>query len=60
MQDILLCHQFEELLTDYLDGTLDRETHRAVAWPLGRKSDPEGWSNAAFYQWRKQMYEAAV
>lgn len=27
----LLCHQFEELLSDYLDKTLDKETHRAVA-----------------------------
>lgn len=27
----MLCHQFEDFLTDYLDGTLDRETHRAVA-----------------------------
>jgi anti-sigma factor RsiW len=31
MLDNMLCHQFEDLLTDYLDGTLDRDTHRRVA-----------------------------
>lgn len=31
MLENILCHQFEDLLTDYLDGTLKRETHRAVA-----------------------------
>lgn len=30
-EKILKCSEFEELLTDYLDGTLDRETHKAVA-----------------------------
>lgn len=28
---IIECSEFEELLTDYLDGTLDRPTHKAVA-----------------------------
>lgn len=28
---IIECAEFEELLTDYLDGTLDRPTHKAVA-----------------------------
>ena len=28
---ILKCSEFEELLTDYLDGSLDRPTHKAVA-----------------------------
>ena len=31
MLDNLLCNQFEDLLTDYLDASLDKETHRAVA-----------------------------
>lgn len=28
---IINCSEFEELLTDYLDGILDRQTHKAVA-----------------------------
>lgn len=31
MQDNILCNQFEDLLTDYLDGALDKGTSRAVA-----------------------------
>lgn len=31
MQDNLLCNQFEDLLTDYLEGALDKGTSRAVA-----------------------------
>lgn len=31
MQDNMLCHHFEDLLSDYLDGNLDRGTSRAVA-----------------------------
>lgn len=27
----ILCNQFQEHLSDYLDGSLDRETHRSVA-----------------------------
>jgi anti-sigma factor RsiW len=30
-EKILKCSEFEEQLTDYLDGTLDRTTHKAVA-----------------------------
>ncbi|MBA3631669.1 MAG: zf-HC2 domain-containing protein [Acidobacteria bacterium] len=30
-EKILQCSEFEELLTDYLDGSLDRPTHKAVA-----------------------------
>lgn len=33
------------------------ETHRAVALPKGRKSDPEGWSDADFYAWRDGLFE---
>jgi hypothetical protein len=28
------------------------ETHRKIALPAGRKSDPAGWDDAAFYAWR--------
>lgn len=30
-EKILICAEFEELLTDYLDKTLDSQTHKAVA-----------------------------
>ncbi len=30
-EKILKCSEFEELLTDYLDGSLERTTHKAVA-----------------------------
>lgn len=32
------------------------DTHRAVALPKGRKSDPEGWPDAAFYAWRDELF----
>lgn len=32
------------------------ETHRAIALPKGRKSDPEGWDDAQFYQWRDHLF----
>jgi hypothetical protein len=31
MTDNLLCNQFEDLLSDYLEGSLDRDTHRQIA-----------------------------
>ena len=31
------------------------DTHRAVALPRGRKSDPEGWTDEAFYAWRATL-----
>lgn len=34
----------------------DIDTHRKVALPKGRKSDPEGWSDAEFYAWRGQLF----
>lgn len=34
------------------------DTHRAVALPKGRKSDPEGWSDADFYKWRDGLFVA--
>ena len=43
------------LRTNYgiLSGRID--THRAVALPAKRKSDPEGWSDSAFYAWRDAL-----
>lgn len=43
------------LRTNYgiLSGRID--THRAVALPAGRKSDPEGWADSAFYAWRDAL-----
>lgn len=35
------------------------ETHRYVATPPGRKSDPEGWPSADFYQWRATLVSTA-
>jgi hypothetical protein len=32
------------------------ETHRFIALPKGRKSDPEGWSDTDFYAWRKGLF----
>lgn len=34
----------------------DIDTHRAVALPHGRKSDPEGWPDAEFYVWRDALF----
>lgn len=31
------------------------ETHRKIALPKGRKSDPEAWPDAAFYAWRAAL-----
>jgi N-acetyl-anhydromuramyl-L-alanine amidase AmpD len=31
------------------------DTHRKIALPPGRKSDPEGWPDAAFYTWRAAL-----
>lgn len=37
----------------------DIETHRAIALPKGRKSDPADWSDAAFYAWRASLFVSA-
>ena len=43
------------LMTNYgIDiGRIDM--HRAVALPKGRKTDPEGWDDLAFYAWRSTL-----
>ena len=42
-----------QLMTAY--GITLVDTHRAVALPQGRKVDPEGWSDTAFYAWRATL-----
>lgn len=43
------------LMALYRIGPEMIETHRRVAQPTGRKSDPEGWPDASFYAWRAQL-----
>lgn len=44
-----------ELMREFQIGVALVDTHRAVARPIGRKSDPAGWSDADFYAWREQL-----
>lgn len=44
-----LMHQFSIPYTSI-------ETHRKIAKPGGRKTDPNDWSDASFYTWRKSLY----
>lgn len=46
------------LMAEYGIPSEKIETHRYVATPAGRKSDPEGWPNAEFYQWRATLVSA--
>lgn len=43
-------------IATYKLGAEDIDTHRAVALPKGRKSDPEGWPDADFYKWRDGLF----
>lgn len=43
------------LMAQYRIGSEMVETHRKIAHPAGRKSDPEGWPDAAFNAWRAQL-----
>lgn len=45
----------QSLMRAYGISPLSVETHRAVALPHGRKSDPEGWDDTAFYVWRAAL-----
>lgn len=47
------------LMAEYGFASDRIETHRYVATPVGRKSDPEGWPNAEFYQWRATLTSIA-
>lgn len=48
----LLCR---DLMRRYHIPLAHIDTHRAVALPSGRKSDPEGWPDMAFYSWRDRL-----
>jgi hypothetical protein len=43
------------LMTNYGIDLGRVDTHRAVALPKGRKTDPEGWDDLAFYAWRSTL-----
>lgn len=43
------------LMQQYGIGADVVQTHRKIALPSGRKSDPEGWPDAAFNAWRAQL-----
>jgi hypothetical protein len=43
------------LMVLYRIGPEMVETHRKIAQPSGRKSDPEAWPDASFYAWRAQL-----
>ncbi len=45
----------KKLMAQYAIAPTHIETHRAVALPHGRKSDPTGWDNLAFYIWRASL-----
>lgn len=50
------CDQLvRQLMADYGIAPGLIETHRAVALPKGRKQDPAGWGDAAFYSWRATL-----
>lgn len=44
-----------QLMSQYHIAPTQIETHRAIALPLGRKTDPEAWPNEAFYAWRAAL-----
>lgn len=50
-----LCHALIEQLR-IVKPMID--THRAVALPKGRKTDPATWFDADFYAWRERLYLA--
>lgn len=43
------------LMTEFAIPSSLVNTHRAVALPSGRKSDPTGWDDTAFYAWRETL-----
>lgn len=44
-----------KLMAQYGIGAAQVETHRKIALPLGRKSDPESWPDPAFYAWQQAL-----
>jgi N-acetylmuramoyl-L-alanine amidase len=45
----------EWLMMIYRIGPQSVETHRKIALPSGRKSDPEAWPDADFYAWQRAL-----
>lgn len=44
-----------ELMREFGIAPEKIETHRKIARPVGRKSDPEGWIDQDFYAWRAAL-----
>jgi N-acetyl-anhydromuramyl-L-alanine amidase AmpD len=44
-----------QLMQQFSITPLRIDTHRAVALPKGRKSDPTGWDDGSFYAWRDAL-----
>lgn len=57
IQKAALSWLVRELMRDYDIPLALVETHRAVATPKGRKSDPHDWSDPFFYAWRDKLLE---
>jgi hypothetical protein len=51
-----LTWRVRDLIGKYSIPKANIETHRAVALPAGRKTDPEGWDNDSFYSWRARLF----
>ena len=44
------------LVAQFGIGEQQIDTHRAIALPKGRKSDPAGWGDSDFYAWRWSLF----
>lgn len=51
-----LAWRLQQYIGPYGLQAADIDTHRAVALPKGRKSDPENWPDAEFYPWRDRLF----
>lgn len=54
-----LAWRVQQYIKAYKLVAADIETHRKVALPHGRKSDPEGWLDSEFYAWRDALFTPA-
>lgn len=50
----------QNLMQDFDIPILRIETHRKVALPAGRKSDPSQWSDQQFYDWRSGLLQSTL
>lgn len=55
-----LTWRVKQLITQFSIPKDRIDTHRAVALPPGRKTDPSGWTDDAFYAWRDSLYGTPV